>query len=209
VSTGEEPARPPARRGPRAAGDTRSDILAAARRLFAERGYGGTSLRAVAREAGVDPALVHHYFAGKPHLFTVSIGLDLPFPQVVERLTGADPQDVPTELCRIFLEVWGDPGARDRLLSLISNIVTRPEAAQVYRRFVTEQVIGPVTARLGVDQPERRAALVASQLIGVVLVRYVIALPPLAQASPEAVIADIAPTVHRYLFDPLPELDRG
>jgi AcrR family transcriptional regulator len=189
------------RRGPRRQGDARADIVAAARRLFAERGYDGTSLRAVARAAGVDPALVHHYFEGKPQLYSLSIGLDLDPLAVRSRILAAGPDQVPESLLRVFLAMWEDPAGRERFRSVIANLATRPEAAAAYRQFVTSALLGPVAAAMGVDHAAHRAALVGSQMIGLALARYVVAIEPLASLPAEAVVADVAPTLRRYLTD--------
>lgn len=194
------------RRGPRRDGDARADIVTAARRLFAERGYEGTSLRAVAREAGVDPALVHHYFDGKPNLYADSIGLDVDPGTVLRAALAGGPDRVPELLLRGFLDLWADPEAAERLRGVVAGILTRPEAATAYREFVISAVLGPIAESLGVDHPQRRAALVASQMIGLALARYVVRIEPLAGAPVEVVVADVAPTLRRYLFEALPEV---
>jgi AcrR family transcriptional regulator len=204
--SGDEAGRAPAgRRGPRREGDARGDILTAARRLFAERGYDGTSLRAVAREADVDPALVHHYFSGKPDLYAASIGLDVDPAAVRELVLTAGRHGGAEAVVRAFLSLWDHPERAERLRGLIAGLATRSPISLAYREFVTETMLRPVMAQLAVDQPERRGALVSSQLIGLAVVRYVVQLEPLAGAPVESVVADVAPTLRRYLEDPLPE----
>jgi AcrR family transcriptional regulator len=203
--TGEGAGRAGGRRGPRREGDARADILAAARRLFAERGYDGTSLRAVARAAGVDPALVHHYFAGKPDLYAASIGLDIDPVAVRERVIAVGRHGGAEAVVRTFLSLWDSPEREERLRGLIAGLATRSPVGLAYREFVAEVILAPVMAELAVDQPARRGALVSSQLIGLAMVRYVVRMDPLASAPAESVVADVAPTLRRYLTDPLPE----
>jgi AcrR family transcriptional regulator len=193
------------RRGPRRGGDARADILAAARRLFAERGYDGASLRAVARAAGVDPALVHHYFAGKPDLYAASIGLDVDPVAVRERMLAAGRTGGAEAVVRMFLSLWDSPEPQERLRGLVAGLVTRSPVSIAYREFVAEVILGPVMAELAVDQPARRGALVSSQLIGLAMVRYVVRMEPLAGSPAERVVAEVAPTLRRYLEDPLPD----
>lgn len=190
-------------RGPRREGDTRAEILVAARRMFAERGYDGTSLRGVAREAGVDAALIHHYFEGKPGLFAESVGLEIDTDAVVRIVLGVPVAEVPATILRTFLSVWDSDDARQRLLAVLGSVVSRPEAAAAFRGFVAGRVLGPITRGLGVDQPDRRAALLASQVVGLAFVRFVIRLEPVASCSTDALVRDVAPTLRRYLLDPL------
>jgi AcrR family transcriptional regulator len=195
----------PGRRGRRRDGDARGDILAAARRLFAERGYEGTSLRAVAREAGVDPALVHHYFAGKAELYGTVIGIGLDPAAARDRILAAGRDGGAVAILRVFLSVWEEPTTQERLRGLVTGLAAASPLQAAYRDFVADALLRPVMAELAVDQPDRRGALVASQLMGLAMARYVVRLEPLAGAPAEAVVADVAPTLHRYLVGALPE----
>ncbi|MGF1648372.1 MAG: TetR family transcriptional regulator [Kineosporiaceae bacterium] len=196
--------RPGARRGPRREGDARADILAAARRLFAERGYDGTSLRAVARAASVDPALVHHYFAGKPDLYSTTIGLGVDPAAVRDRVLAAGRSGGADVLVRTFLSLWDGPEGEERMRGLLVGLATRSPVGLAYREFVAEAILGPLMAEFAADQPARRGALVSSQLVGLAVVRYVVRMEPLAGAPVEEVVALVAPTLRRYLEDPLP-----
>lgn len=207
MSTPAAPGPRSARRGPRAAGDARRDILDAARRLFAEHGYAGTSLRAVAREAGVDPGLVHHYFEGKGQLFTLTMGVDVDPAAVVEIILSHPREDVPAAIVATALAVWEDQVGRQRLLGILGSLTTQPQTAHAFGEFVIDQVLTPIARGLGVDQPRRRAVLVASQIAGLAMARFVLRLQPLAGAERPQVIADLAPTLRRYLFEPLPGID--
>lgn len=196
----------PGRRGRRTDGsDTRALILTAAGEEFGEKGFHGASMRAVARRAGVDPALVHHYFDGKEDLFVAVVGLPTAPSQIVDRVLAAGRDGAAEQLVLAMITVWGELSARRRLVALIGGLTSSELSRRALRDFVSTRLLVPVTEGFGVDQPQRRAALVASQMVGLGVVRYVVRLEPLAGAPAWQVVADIAPTVHRYLFDPLPE----
>jgi AcrR family transcriptional regulator len=193
------------RRGRRPAGeDRRADILVAARQEFATRGFDGTTLRGVARAAGVDARLVHHYFEGKDALFTAAFELPVRRPaDVLEPLLAPGPDGVGERLVRMFVRVWDDPGSRQRVLALLGASLTSEAAARMLREFLTREIFGVLAARLGGSEPELRATLVASQMMGLVVARYVVRVEPLASASEDALVAVLAPTVQRYLTGPL------
>jgi AcrR family transcriptional regulator len=178
---------------------TREDIVAAARRLFAERGYQGATMRAIAAEAGVDAALVVHFFGNKPALMAAAI--DWPFDPEVEmpRLLSDGRANVGRRLTMLFLRTWDDEGSRNPILTLLRAATTEPKAAELLGRFMQERLYAPLMDRLGSDRPELRADLAASQLLGMALLRYVQRMEPLASAPAEQVADWIAPTVQRYL----------
>jgi AcrR family transcriptional regulator len=187
-------------RGRRPAGsDTRADIVGAARVEFAERGYDATSLRAVARRAGVDPALVHHYFDDKAMLFAATQRLHVnPTTQIEAALRG-DPAGTGERVVRFFLTTWDSPEGRPRITALVSAASTHPDAARTLREFLAREVFGRVVSALGSDRAELRGSLVASQLVGLAMARYVIGVPPLSDADAEDVVRWLGPTVQRYL----------
>jgi AcrR family transcriptional regulator len=183
--------------------DTRAEILASARTLFAARGFGNTSMRAIAQDAGVDPALVHHYFAGKDDLFVAALELPVDprvalLPVLEGGLDGAGER-----LLRVFVSVWDDETARLSLLGLVRGVF-EPTGRQLLRDGLLGLVLGPVGPALGLDAPERRIALVASQMVGLVMLRYVLEVEPLASMGTEELVATYAPTLQRYLAAPLP-----
>ncbi len=184
--------------------DTRSEILAAARALFAERGYGGTSVRAVAGAAGVDPALVHHYFGTKDDLFVAALELPVDPRVALRPVLEGGLEGAGERLVRVFLSVWDDESARLPLLGLVRGVV-EPEGRQLLRDGLLGVVLGPLAPALGLDDAERRVALVASQMIGLVMLRYVLEVEPLVSTDTETLVATYAPTVQRYLAEPLPE----
>jgi AcrR family transcriptional regulator len=180
-------------------GDTRAEILAAARTAFAEQGYDGTSLRAVARAAGVDPALVHRFYGGKAALFGAAMDLPAEPGALVRGLLADGVDGLGERLVRTFLGVWDTPAAQDRLVALLRAGVSSAASADLLRGFVTEAVLEPLAGATGRDDGRLRASLMGSQLVGLAVARYVLRIEPLASADPDAVAAAIGPTLQRYL----------
>jgi AcrR family transcriptional regulator len=198
----------PRRRGRRPAGeDRRGDILAAARDEFARRGFDGTTLRGIARAAGVDPRLVHHYFDGKDAVFTAAFELPVRPQDVVEPMVAPGPDGIGERLIRLFLTVWDSPPGRQRIVALLGASLTSEAAARMLREFLTREVLGRIVARLGTDDAELRASLAGSQMMGLVVARYVVAIEPLASLEPDMVVQLIGPTLQAYLTGPLPPAD--
>ena len=195
---------PPARRGPRPAGeDTRARITEAARSEFADKGYEGTSMRSVARVAGVDPALVHHYFDGKADLFAQAVVMTRVNPaMLVERVLDGPVDALGERLVRTFLAVWDDPDNQERLVALVRAVHTNDEVGALFRQFVAREVVGQVTRRTQVPEPELRGALAAAQIVGLATTRYVVRMPPMVDASPDELARWLGPTLQRYLVDP-------
>jgi AcrR family transcriptional regulator len=192
------------RRGRRpGAPDTRAAILGAARERFAAQGYAGTSVRAVASDAGVDPALVHHYFGSKDDLFLEALEVKVDPRQAMAPVVEGGVDGAGERLMRIFVTVWGDEESRLPLLALVRGIVD-PGGQQLLRDGFQKMVFGPLGIALGLDQPDRRMAHVGSQLIGLVVMRYVLAVEPLASMPADQVVATYAPVIQGYLSGPLP-----
>ncbi|MCW2853501.1 MAG: transcriptional regulator, TetR family [Nocardioides sp.] len=192
------------RRGRRpGAPDTRATILAAAREAFAASGFARTSVRSVAAAAGVDAALVHHYFGTKADLFVAALDLRVDPRQAVLPVIEGGPDGVGERLMRLFLSVWDDPETRLPLLALLRG-VGEPRSQQLVRDGFLRLVLQPVGDALGVDQPARRMSHVASQLLGLVLIRYLLEIEPLASLPAEQVVATYAPVLQGYLTGPLP-----
>jgi AcrR family transcriptional regulator len=183
--------------------DTRADILGAARARFAERGFGGTTVRAVAADAGVDPALVHHYFGSKDDLFVAALELPIDPRAVLAPIAAGGADGAGERFLRVFLSVWDDPELQVRLVGFARGLLD-PEGARVMRDGFLTVVIGPVGVALGLDEPERRMPLLASQVIGLVLMRYVLRVEPITSMPTEEVVATFAPTLQRYLTGELP-----
>ncbi|MDR7160264.1 TetR family transcriptional regulator [Arthrobacter sp. BE255] len=201
--SGTQAARKPGsgRRGRReGATESREHILATARRLFAEHGFDGTSLRQIAREASVDPAMIHHFFKGKDELFALSVALPADPARVLEGVDQHDPEHRAEAIVRAVLKLWESP-AQHSLVAFIRGTIGSRAKTLLLREVVTRTVISRIMA--GVPGPPEEVALrgnlVATQVVGVMLVRYVVRLEPLASASPEEVVRLVAPNVQRYL----------
>jgi AcrR family transcriptional regulator len=176
---------------------TKAAILAAARMQFGKHGFEKTTIRSVASAAGVDPALVMHYFANKDTLFGEVSRLDISPPD----LSGVAPEDVADVMLPLFVEVWGPDGPFLPLLRAASSSQT---AADALLDVFTRQV-APALAKVAIDRPAERAALIGSHLLGVAVGRYIIGLPPLVDMTDAALVKWLKPVLTRYLSDPAPE----
>jgi AcrR family transcriptional regulator len=184
--------------------DTRAAILAAARHRFAATGFARTSVRSVAAEAGVDPALVHHYFGTKDELFLAALELPVdPRKILLPAIAEGGLDGAAERLVRAFLSVWDEPEIRVRLVAVFRGIFDA-DGERLLREGFLPVVLGPVGEALGVDRPELRMPLVASQMLGLITLRYVIGVEPLASLPPDDVVAIYSPTLQRYLSADLP-----
>jgi len=197
--------RSPARRSGRRPGDsgTREQILAAARDLFGATGYGATTIRAVARRAGVDPALVHHYFGTKSGLFTAALELPADPSELMPGLVAQGLDGLGERVVRTFLGIWDGTPGQGPLLALLRSAVASEAAAALLRDVLGQVFLRPLTAAASPDRPALRASLVASQLVGLAVGRYVVRIDPLASAGPDELAPALGATVDRYLLGPL------
>ena len=192
-------------RGRRPGGpDTRGQILASARRSFADKGFAGTTIRGVAAEAKVDPALVHHYFGSKDDLFLAALEIPVDPRALVPRVFEPGMEGAGERLLRLFLSVWDDPAARLPLIALVRSSFTEETPETLLQQGILRMVLQPLRAALPEAEADRRVQLVVSQMIGLVMTRYVLALEPLASQPAEDIVAWVAPTLQRYLDGPLP-----
>jgi AcrR family transcriptional regulator len=174
---------------------TKAAILAAARELFGLGGYDRTSIRGVAAQAGIDPAMVIRYFASKEGLFAAAVDVDLMLPD----LSGVAPEDLGRRVTEHFLERWEGGLSDDVLVILLRSAVTDARVAERLQAVFVDQVAAAIRRVAPDADGDRRAALVASQLLGMALTRYLLRLPGIAERPRDAVLADVAPTVQRYL----------
>ncbi|OIK23363.1 TetR family transcriptional regulator [Streptomyces malaysiense] len=203
VASPEPPARRRGRPTRAESAGTRDRILAAAREEFSARGYDKTSVRQIAKAAGVDSALVHHYFGTKEQVFAAAVEVAFaPALGAPDTLLEGPPDGVGERLVRFALGVWENPTTRAPLLAILRSAVTNETAAAVFRRLVAAQLVRRVADRLDLPDAELRAELAAAQLVGTALLRYVLRLEPLASADVEQVIARVAPVVQRHLTQP-------
>jgi AcrR family transcriptional regulator len=187
------------RRGRRPAGeDTRAALLEAARVEFTERGFDGATVRAIAQRAGVDPAMVNHWFGGKDALFVAVMEIPVNPGEIIHRILDGNPEQIAERILRTFLSVW-DANGGGALAALVRSVASHEDAARMMREFVSRVVFGRITAAVAPDRPELRAALCGTQVAGLGMIRYVIRLEPLASADHDTVVAAIAPNLQRYL----------
>ncbi|MCX4811845.1 TetR family transcriptional regulator [Streptomyces sp. NBC_01239] len=183
--------------------DTRDRILTAAREEFSERGYEKTSVRGIAKAAGVDPALVHHYFGTKEQIFEAAVEVAFAPARNAPETVAEGPLDgVGERLTRFIFGIWENPATRTPLLAVVRSAVNNEAAAAVFRRLVVSQVLGRVAARLDLPDGDLRAELAAAQLVGTAMLRYVIKVEPLASVDVERIIARVAPVVQGHLTGP-------
>lgn len=180
---------------PRSSEQTRADLLAAARRQFAREGFERVTIRSVAAEVGVDPALVIRYFGNKAGLFAEAARVEIRLPD----LAGLPPDRIAAALVDRFFDLFEDS---PNFLALLRAAATSETAADALREALLAQA-GPALAAAALDQPARRAALVGSQMLGLAFVRYVLAVPAAAEMSRAEVLEWVGPTVLRYLTEPV------
>ena len=186
--------------------DTRDAILKAARTLFADKGFVGASMRQIAAEAGVDAALIHHYFTSKDQLFLATIQVPVDIRATIGRVAIGPPEEFGTRLITTLLQVW-DSDAGPSLVAAFRAAISDPTTSRLVREFVTTTIFGVIAGAMHMapDEAPRRSALIGSQMIGLIVGRYLLALEPLAAIPAEQLVVSIAPTVQRYLTGPLGE----
>lgn len=183
--------------------DTRDLILTAAREEFSERGYEKTSVRGIAKAAGVDPALVHHYFGTKEQVFEAAVEVAAaPALGAPDAVAEGPLEGVGERLTRYIFGVWENPTTRTPLLAIVRSAVNNETAAAVFRRLVASQLLRRIAAQVDLPDAELRAELAAAQLVGTAMLRYVIKVEPLASADVEQIIARVAPVVQGHLTNP-------
>ncbi|HEU4348407.1 MAG TPA: TetR family transcriptional regulator [Actinoplanes sp.] len=180
--------------------DTRQSILDAARAVFAEKGFDQASIRAIATEAQVDPALVHHYFGTKDKLFLESMNMPLNPAELVPKAMAGPREEAGERLVRLMLSVWDSP-AGAAAVALLRSAMSNEWLARLIREFMVTQVLRRAIAELGIQGEEGalRSALVATQVAGLAVIRYVLKVEPVASADPETLVRAVGPTVQRYL----------
>ncbi len=175
---------------------TREAILDAARAMFAEHGYQGTTVRSIAERASIDPSMIIRYFGGKDGLFSLVSKVELGLPKI----DPARPGPFGEMLVRHFLDLWEGSGQDMGLVILLRAASTNEAAAERVRTIFREQVL-PAAAQLGDPETvETRAGLVVSQLFGFALCRYILAIPPVAAMSRDDIVEYLAPAVELHLF---------
>lgn len=178
---------------------TRDAILEAARRRFAESGYEGTSIRTIAADAGVDPALTLHFFGSKAALFQAALAWPLDPEELTRRILGEGPDGAGERLARTFLELWEDPMTREPLLALLRSSTSHAPSAALLEEFIRSQVLGRVASALGGPDPELRCQLAISHLLGIAFLRHVLRIEPMVSLSVDDLVAMVTPTLKAYM----------
>jgi AcrR family transcriptional regulator len=184
--------------------DTRETILQTAQKAFAANGFTGATIRGIAAEAGVDPALVHHYFGTKENLLLATVQVPVNPREVVDTVTSGPVETLGTRLAGMVLSVWASP-AGTALAAALRSAIDDPAIARTIREFLLSQVIRRVLRHVGCPAQELdiRAALLASQMIGVIMGRHILKLEPLASQPIQALVPQVGATLQRYLTGPL------
>jgi AcrR family transcriptional regulator len=179
--------------------DTKAVILTAAKAEFAAKGFDRATLRSIAQTAGVDAALVHHYFGSKDDLLLAA--LEVPFDprDVLSALTAPGIDGLGERIARQFVSIWDTSDMQVPLVALVRSSLTSESAAAQLREGLVRMITAPIAAVISSDDAPLRAQFVASQLLGLAVTRYVLRLEPLASAPPERVISQIGQTLQRYL----------
>ena len=182
--------------------DTRGSILSAARSEFGDKGYHQATIRSIAAEAGVDPALVHHYFGSKEDLFAASIDLPLRPTELADTVFADGVESAGLNVTTLFFTVWENPETRSPLLAMLRGAFGTEQGAEILREFFDSAMLGRVAPRIPGDDAELRVSLALSHLIGVAVLRYVIGFPSLRDVPVERLIETIAPRVQDYFREP-------
>jgi AcrR family transcriptional regulator len=185
------------RRGPRAnGGEAREAILQAAREQFATHGYEATTLRAIARAAGVDAALPSYHFGSKNALFVATLQLPVTPGEIIDGLLADGLDGAGERLVRRLLIVWDDPERGAPLIAVLRSAATHGEAM---REFVEREIVARFAAAIDGPDATLRAGALVSQVLGLVTARYVLHIEPLHSASHDELAALVGPTLQRYL----------
>ena len=189
--------------------DTRQVILDAARTTFAELGFAGASIRKIAAAAGVDAALVHHYFGSKEKLFLATVEVPVDLPKIIAGIGAAGPEGLGGRLITTILTVWESPAGAG-IGAALRTALADPARARMLREFVLPQLVGPLLRPLQLPpaEAEIRTGLIMTQVLGVITGRYLLAIEPLASLPVDLLAANVGATLQRYLTGPLQEGDQ-
>lgn len=190
--------------------DTRRVILDAARMTFADLGFTGASMRRIAAAAGVDPALVHHYFGTKEKLFLATVEVPIDLPAVLRSIGEQGTDGLGVRLISTMVAVWESPAGAG-LAAAMRAALADPARARMFRDFLVPRLVGPLITPLGLpaDEVELRTGLLMTQILGVITGRYLLAVEPLASLPGDQLAANVGGTVQRYLTGPLSEVERA
>lgn len=178
--------------------DTREEILVAARQEFAAAGYDGATIRGIAAAAGVDPALVMHYFGSKDQLFATSLELPVNPADLIREIGAGASERFGERLVGTLLETWDGLADRSPLVAALRTAMGTGPVAETLRQYLTTSVVGSFTELLEGEDASFRGALIGTQLAGLLMGRYILEIEPLASAGRETLVAAYGPTIQRY-----------
>ncbi|WP_176358098.1 TetR family transcriptional regulator [Mycobacterium persicum] len=179
--------------------DTRNAIVTTARRLFADSGYEKTSVRDVATAAGVDPALIRHYFGSKAELFRSTVGWPFESDAISARIVSGDRGNIGARLTRVFFEAWEQPDSRAPLLAILRGAATHDESTALVRQFIQGQLYPRLAKPLQGSDAELRIDLAMAQLLGIAYLRHVLQVEPIASTPADELIARVTPIINAHL----------
>ena len=181
--------------------DTQTEILEAAKAVFGEMGYDRATIREIAGRAGIDPALVHHYFGNKDKLYAASISLPVNPATVVGDVFATVAEEERGEaLARMFLSLWEDPATRTALTGILRSAMSGEEqAVAAFREYISSVIKGTIAKLIPHEDAELRALSIAGQIVGLVIIRYVVEIEPVASASTDDLVKLIGPRIQSYL----------
>ncbi len=174
-------------------------LLQTARRMFAEAGYNHTSVRDIAAAAGVDPALIRHYFGGKAQLFRATMGWPFDPGQIAARISSGDRSDIGARLTKVFFGAWEQPDSRAPLLAILRGAATHEESATLVRQFIQTQLYPQIAAVLEDPKGELRVDLAMAQLLGIAYLRHILCVEPIASTPTDELVARVAPVISAHL----------
>ncbi|MFC9083306.1 TetR family transcriptional regulator [Streptomyces sp. NPDC057062] len=182
---------------------SRATILSAARSAFDDKGYAQTSLREIARNAGVKPSLVVHFYGSKAGLLAATVEWPFDPDTVVREVLAMGPDHIGERLADVFLETWEQDGRPNTALTLLHAACERPEAATLMRELFTTCVVAPIVTAIAPERAELRASLVASHLLGLHVGRYLLKFDAIAGADADILKQALASTIHHMCTGPL------
>ncbi|MGH3094704.1 MAG: TetR family transcriptional regulator [Streptosporangiales bacterium] len=190
----------------RTGAESRQRILNAARSLFAERGYDRTTTRAIAAQAGADPAMVHYFFGTKSQLFATAMQMPVNPAEHLASVLAAGLDGAGERIVSHFLRAWDELGSVEPLFALLRSAPTDEDSASMFKEFVQREIVGRLERAVGGPDAHLRAELAGSQLMGIALARYVVRIEPLASTPAETLAARVGPTLQHYLTGPDPSV---